>query len=1360
MPWRTALFLALSLAAPARALEPWADRTLPVDDGLVLWLDVARQPAARKAHDLPVLVPRALVGVCYDGSGNRLHLIQRLQSAQPHFIQAGKHAVLRFDGKSRYVDVGNIRRRLDDFTLFIVAAPRSNAGDFRGLIAGNEIGKRDYTSGFTVDMTHEASSRFDRVNVEGKGFVGAVNLLPAAYPLGEFRTIEVICTSGAKGVQLVIDGKPAGSRARQPGRMVLDEITVGARFYTNEPTPACVRGFFDGDIAEVLLFDRLLTAAQRDKVRAYLARKHAGLTRAMADSVEPRPRTVAKPPPVQVLLPGFAVRQLPVDLPNINNVKYRSDGKLVALAYNGDVYLLSDSDGDGVENRAELYWDNKGRIRSPIGMALTPPGFKHGQGVLIASKGKVSLLVDAKDGKKAEKEVIVASGWKELSHNVDALGAAVGKDGSVYFGLGTADFTNAYQVQGGKARYDLKSERGTILAVAPDFKSRKIVATGIRFPVALAFNRRGDLFATDQEGATWLPNGNPFDELLHIQPGRHYGFPPRHPRHLPGVIDEPSVYDYGPQHQSTCGLNFNEPVNGGPVFGPKHWAGDALVSGYSRGKLYRTQLAHTPAGYVARNHLLACLNMLTVDACVSPKGDVVVAVHSGMPDWGNGPGGKGRLYKISYVGKSLPQPVAAWPAGPRELRISFDRPVPPALVRDLASKAFIEYGPFVRAGDRFEVLRPGYAVVAMQQQAPPRRLPVHSARLIDGHTLSLLTAPHPGAVHYAVTLPGLGRPEKPGKGELPQHAEVDLDYDLSGVEATWQPATGKESWSGFLPHLDPEVSRQLLAGSLAHAELWPALEQRGTLTARTKLDLWQMLRPAVQPGSTLDHTWPVEKVTLVVESVAPFTLKSAGKSIAATREKDRHIVRLEHVAKEGETLPIEVVLKKGKGAANLRISFFTNEDKRLRALPLRRVLLPWAAVKPAEVAVMPRPAELEGGNFLRGRRVFYSEDATCGKCHAIRGEGGKIGPDLSNLVHRDYQSVLKDIREPSAALNPDHIAYTFELDDGRILFGVPRDAGGGKLIIADQTGREIVVRRDRIEKVTASKVSLMPEGLDRALGPAKMRDLMTFLLTEPLTPAPIERDGPPPPRSRAEMAAAWKSVKAVQGPVRRLRVLLAAGPKDHGPGEHDYPLWQRRWFNLLSLGDNVAVEMVMGWPGAARLAKTDVVVFYSNNPGWSKERAKELEAFLARGGGAVYLHWAVNGHRAVDELARNIGLVWGAGSKFRHGPLELTFPDAKHPITRGLSKLKLIDESYWRLAGDVKGVTVLATGVEEGKAQPLMWTRTQGKGRVFVSIPGHYNWSFNDPLFRLIVLRGLCWTAGEEVDRLSELATVGARIGD
>ena len=67
---------------------------------------------------------------------------------------------------------------------------------------------------------------------------------------------------------------------------------------------------------------------------------------------------------------------------------------------------------------------------------------------------------------------------------------------------------------------------------------------------------------------------------------------------------------------------------------------------------------------------------------------------------------------------------------------------------------------------------------------------------------------------------------------------------------------------------------------------------------------------------------------------------------------------------------------------------------------------------------------------------------------------------------------------------------------------------------------------------------------------------------------------------------------------------------------------------------------------------------------------------------------------------------------------------------------------------------MLATGLEEdGKVRiPLIWNKQSGKGRVHVNILGHYNWTFNDPLFRLLVLRGIAWSAGQPVDRFSDLA--------
>ena len=89
-----------------------------------------------------------------------------------------------------------------------------------------------------------------------------------------------------------------------------------------------------------------------------------------------------------------------------------------------------------------------------------------------------------------------------------------------------------------------------------------------------------------------------------------------------------------------------------------------------------------------------------------------------------------------------------------------------------------------------------------------------------------------------------------------------------------------------------------------------------------------------------------------------------------------------------------------------------------------------------------------------------------------------------------------------------------------------------------------------------------------------------------------------------------------------------------------------------------------------------------------------------------------------------------------------------------------MDESYWQLAGDPKKVEVLATAVEDGQPRPMLWTYERGKGRVFVSILGHYTWTFDDPLFRILLLRGLAWAAGEPVDRWTALATIGARLSD
>jgi type 1 glutamine amidotransferase len=129
-------------------------------------------------------------------------------------------------------------------------------------------------------------------------------------------------------------------------------------------------------------------------------------------------------------------------------------------------------------------------------------------------------------------------------------------------------------------------------------------------------------------------------------------------------------------------------------------------------------------------------------------------------------------------------------------------------------------------------------------------------------------------------------------------------------------------------------------------------------------------------------------------------------------------------------------------------------------------------------------------------------------------------------------------------------------------------------------------------------------------------------------------------------------------------------------------------------------------------------------------------------------------------MAKRIGLAaLGGGIKFRHGPLDIDFsPGADHPIARNFDKVHWVDESYWQLTGDPKEINVLATGVEEGEPRPLFWTVERGRGRVFVSIPGHYMWTFDDPAFRTLLLRGIAWAGRRDVDRFNDVVTLDARM--
>src|SRR5262245_45183055 len=145
----------------------------------------------------------------------------------------------------------------------------------------------------------------------------------------------------------------------------------------------------------------------------------------------------------------------------------------------------------------------------------------------------------------------------------------------------------------------------------------------------------------------------------------------------------------------------------------------------------------------------------------------------------------------------------------------------------------------------------------------------------------------------------------------------------------------------------------------------------------------------------------------------------------------------------------------------------------------------------------------------------------------------------------------------------------------------------------------------------------------------------------------------PPLRSREEVEAVLARAphSDAKTPVRPLHVLLVAGPKDHGPGEHDYPAWQRQWAALLAKAPGVRVSTAFPWPKPEQWEGVDLAVFYLKTR-WDAPQLGEIQRHQARGGGVATIHWAIGCDQEWENHARPFGLSYKAAS-YRHGLTEL-----------------------------------------------------------------------------------------------------------
>ncbi len=263
--------------------------------------------------------------------------------------------------------------------------------------------------------------------------------------------------------------------------------------------------------------------------------------------------------------------------------------------------------------------------------------------------------------------------------------------------------------------------------------------------------------------------------------------------------------------------------------------------------------------------------------------------------------------------------------------------------------------------------------------------------------------------------------------------------------------------------------------------------------------------------------------------------------------------------------------------------------------------------------------------------------------------------------------------------------------------------------------------------------------------------------------------------------ASWQTTAALRdirlrplGAAREKKVVLIAGAKSHGPGDHEYERGMKLLKQCLDTAPNVPglkTEVhLAGWPADPKaLEDADTVMLYCDGADHNEQdhpllRGNRLETLgrqMKRGCGFIAIHYAVfvpsqkTGPQFLDWLGGYFDYENGPAankwfSKIETKEFALKPATPGHAIARGLQPFALREEFYFNLRfaeKDKRWTAILAFG--EDKSDPtavVAWAveRSDG-GRGFGYTGGHFHKNWENENVRKMLLNAILWTAGAEV---------------
>jgi len=133
--------------------------------------------------------------------------------------------------------------------------------------------------------------------------------------------------------------------------------------------------------------------------------------------------------------------------------------------------------------------------------------------------------------------------------------------------------------------------------------------------------------------------------------------------------------------------------------------------------------------------------------------------------------------------------------------------------------------------------------------------------------------------------------------------------------------------------------------------------------------------------------------------------------------------------------------------------------------------------------------------------IVFSGKGGCSACHMVRGHGGYLGPDLTEIGAKRRLAELRDaVLHPSTLATDGYLAVTLRNSGGKEIRGVVKQKSNWSISVLDETGQLHLLRGPEMHQLTVQPKQWMPEDYAERLTASEVQDLLAFLSRQSPTP--------------------------------------------------------------------------------------------------------------------------------------------------------------------------------------------------------------------------------------------------------------------